>query len=916
MNKRLQHTTFILTVLLVLALSAIATVPVLADSGTTPTTTGPASGGRTTNKGSSSNSLSQVPSGTKVVIVDSNGDKLPLGSQAAQDILNSGDPVWCPSSIAAPTPNVGGCTQTADNLYDLIQNVSNQAANFKPTVAASTIWILSSAPSQSVYDNSGSEIYIDGSSLDSGNVSAWANFALTLKGGWKGSGLSTIDQSNPSHFTVPIDIENWNNNVTVSDIAISGTSSDGLAVHTTGNITVTRVDSNSNASDGLFLDNRNGKGTVTVSYGQFNSNNYAGMIVHSNGAIVISTVTANGNATAWGAYLDNCNQSSTSPYPCTTTATVTISGTNTFNNNYFNGLAVYSNGNISAGGLHADGNSAGYDGASGGYYNISNYWYSGGVQLENDFGGSAGTITITGANTFTNNYEDGLDVYSNGTITTNNLTATDNGVKGAPPTGWEWVGAALSNGPSTAITVNGTNTFNNNYDDGLDITSGGAIKVNNVTADLNTNGDGLFVDNCVYYDDGSIAGCLAAPQTVTLTGINTFNGNGWDGLRIFSYGNILTNDLNASGDGHLGAYIENDNVSYWTGLDSKGTVTLSGTNIFAQNSSEGLSIQSFGAIKASNLHAINNFGNGAYLDNSYAPTAAAVTLTNYNAFNSNVESGLVVNTHGTITLSTISANYNGYDGAILDDGINNGGVISNVTLTGNDSFEDNNYSGLFVIATGTITVNTLSLSADGNKNGVGVYLRNSNNGYGTPKSVVLKGTNTFNDNYGQYYDDSSVALAGAGLVVVSNGSITVNNVTANGTINGAGVLLNNCVLVSGRCTGSGSVVLSGFGSFNDNAGDGIDVLSKNTVTMPQVIADGNQGVTGSDYAGDGLYVNTAGIFKLTCGQFVNNADYGIDLDTVGTATITGAVLIDNGTGDTVNQAGGGAVSHVGTCTLP
>src|SRR5258707_14188092 len=71
------------------------TTPALADGGpTTPTRTAP----------SSANNLSSVPSGTKVVIVDSSGDKISLGSQQAADLVASGDPVWCPSTVAIPTP--------------------------------------------------------------------------------------------------------------------------------------------------------------------------------------------------------------------------------------------------------------------------------------------------------------------------------------------------------------------------------------------------------------------------------------------------------------------------------------------------------------------------------------------------------------------------------------------------------------------------------------------------------------------------------------------------------------------------------------------------------------------------------------------------------------------------------------------
>jgi hypothetical protein len=44
--------------------------------------------------------------------------------------------------------------------------------------------------------------------------------------------------------------------------------------------------------------------------------------------------------------------------------------------------------------------------------------------------------------------------------------------------------------------------------------------------------------------------------------------------------------------------------------------------------------------------------------------------------------------------------------------------------------------------------------------------------------------------------------------------------------------------------------------------------------------------------------------------------YGININTSGAASLTGAVMIGNTMGDTVHQNGGGAVTIIPTCTLP
>ena len=780
MNKKIQSVSFVLTVLLVLALSAIATVPVLADSGTTPPTV-PSSGGRSSNKGSS-NSLSQVPSGTKVVILDSNGDKVPLGSQQAQDILNSGDPLWCPSTVTSPNNSgLSGCTMPADNLADLISYIGAGDLEFIPTKTSSTIWI-----SDTVTDGSSTAVIIDGLTT---NFSPWAPYSLTIKGGWNGTyGSSTINSV--STLGVPLWINNWKNAVTISNLTINnaGDGDNGLEVDTTGNITLTNVQSNGATTlGGAYLNNCQwngtncvGTGTVTVTNSQFNNDYNTGLSIYSKGAITLNGVTANYSTTGAGVYIDNCNnQSSLFSNPCTSTATVTITGTNYFNHNYFNGLEVYSNGNITAGGLNADSNSSGYDGTT------YSYWYSGGVQLENDFSGDKGTITITGTNHFTNNSEDGLDVYSNGAITTNNLNATGNGVQGNPPIDYSWVGVFLKNTGNSAttqnITMNGANDFESNFADGLDvyasglltannitsndngtsagtssefqggvgayfwggkgvtlnnstfngnystisyddgipadsfsnqvsgliIYSQGAIKVNNVTASGDLAGNGALLDNCLLDMTNSYCTVLGAP-TVTLTGLNQFNNNAADGLDVNSFGNITSSDINAGENSGIGVNLFNANVNAsLVNFNSKGTVTLTGTDVLNDNVGDGLDITSNGAIKAGNIHAINNSGTGADLDNSNSTTPQSVTLTNSNTFSYSGADGLDVFSNGAITLSTLSANGNGNTGVYLDNCANGGSgcttlTSQSVTLSGNDSFNDNTTDGLDVFSNGII----------------------------------------------------------------------------------------------------------------------------------------------------------------------------------------------------------------------
>src|SRR5262249_16071020 len=149
------------------------------------------------------------------VILDGGGNKLPLGSQAAQDYLNSGDPVWCPATLGAPTPGAGGCSASTGDLASLFATFTALSPNVN-----GTIWIMQGADS--------STPSLDGSGL------AMSNFTLTLKGGWSGtSGDSTI--SGTSDFTHPISIIHWSNTVTLSNITITGAAGTGLTVSSSKN---------------------------------------------------------------------------------------------------------------------------------------------------------------------------------------------------------------------------------------------------------------------------------------------------------------------------------------------------------------------------------------------------------------------------------------------------------------------------------------------------------------------------------------------------------------------------------------------------------------------------------------------------------------------------------------------------------
>ena len=139
-----------------------------------------------------------------MVVVDDEGNKVPLGSEEAQQIVNSGDPVWCPATLAKPTPGMNGCSNPAGGAnYDAtsLTSLLNYLSANQPLFAKNgTIWIENSYVS-SANDASTSVFYIDGNS----GFGTMKNYTLTIQGGWNGqSGSNTI--TGVSEFDVPLQI--------------------------------------------------------------------------------------------------------------------------------------------------------------------------------------------------------------------------------------------------------------------------------------------------------------------------------------------------------------------------------------------------------------------------------------------------------------------------------------------------------------------------------------------------------------------------------------------------------------------------------------------------------------------------------------------------------------------------------------
>ena len=388
------------------------------------------------------------------------------------------------------------------------------------------------------------------------------------------------------------------------------------------------------------------------------------------------------------------------------------------------------------------------------------------------------------------NADSGLEVYSNGLVTLFNLDAENNGhYDGSSFTSYGY-GVYVDNSTSTStlpqgVTLNGNDTFRNNYLSGLEVYSKGAITLNNIEADnnggYNITGDGdlygygVYIDNCGY--NGTICTIIAAPKTVTLNGYNNYNNNYSGGLYVYSNGAITANAVNSNNNvsGSGASFTNNANAS---APQSVTLNALNGTSNFYGNGGTGLFVQSFGLVTLNSVNANTNSVDGIHVDNATGALASqlkGVTILGYADVYNNPGYGLNITSLGPISINTIDAeNQNGV-GVIIDNSLGNPGT--GVTFTGNIVTSNNIGEGMDVLSRGAIAFNNLSDAWIGNNGSYGWYLNNSYAGSvgGITMTIAVNQNIDFNNNKGY------------GLSALSLGAITTNNLDANGNGGNGGI---------------------------------------------------------------------------------------------------------------------------------
>jgi sulfur carrier protein ThiS len=491
--------------------------------------------------------LEQMPTDTSVVVLDENGQPLPLATQAAADAIAAGDPMWCPPGVA---PGGAGCTGSYTSLATLLSDLSAQNSGTGVN-SDGVIWI------ESTYDSSVNDPTALGFTLDGSVLTTWSTHALTLQGGWDGNlGSTTILPSN-SIFSVPIGIFSWTGNVAVNNVTVQNTTSSGLYVDTAGTIAANNIIADNNSYIGAALLGKSG---------------------------------------------------------------VTVTGVNEFNNNANSGLWAVSDGNITLNQSLNDSVVA-----------IGNGVY--GADLYSNFG------AITLNQIMANGNLRGVLAFASGTITASNITANGNVFRGVYLFG------------ESGVTMTGSNQFRQNGVHGFWDVSGAFLR--------SSFGSVTLAGTNVFDSNGSIGAGLHGKSGVTVTGSNQFLYNGDSGLWAVSDGNItlnqsLNNSVTAIGNGVYGADL----------YSNFGSVTVTGINQFNGNRRHGLIVYSPGGITVTGTNQFsNNLGNGLVVGsngpitlNSIAGTGNTTDVFLFSPDSATVNSATVSSLDATAVCGTLALN--------------------------------------------------------------------------------------------------------------------------------------------------------------------------------------------------------------------------------------------------------------------
>jgi autotransporter-associated beta strand protein len=506
---------------------------------------------------------------------------------------------------------------------------------------------------------------------------------------------------------------------------------------------------------------------------------------------------------------------------------------------------------------------------------------AGAVTLGSSTSGQNVTITLSGAQTWTNNSANALTLVN--AITNGGYLLSSNGTGDTAINGAIDGNGGLTKSGAGTLTLGGANTYT-----GLTTVSAGTLEYG-VTNALSTGG------------------ITVAGGTLDL---NTFNETVGavtlaSGSITGSTGVLTGTSYNLTNTGSVSAILAGTAALTKTGA---GTATLSGTNTYT-----GVTTLSAGTLS------VGSIGNGGVAGNLGQATNAASNLVfnggtlQYTGADATTNRNFTLNagTTGTFDITTNNLTISGAStattGALTKIG------AGTLTLAGN-----NLYTGLTTVNAGTLKLGkagALGTTGTGTTVNSGAVLDLGGQVIGT-EALTLNGTGISNS--GALINSSGTAASLSGTVAIStNSSIGGSgNLTLSGVISGSGSLTK---------VGAGTLTLNGTVA---NTLSGMTTVNEGTLVLSNTVING--AIPGALTIGDGIGTDTVNI--TVSGQLGNSSPVTINssgvlnismaggLDTIGTLTMTsGSVTTGTGTlfvsGDVTGNANANSATISGNLNL-
>jgi hypothetical protein len=250
--------------------------------------------------------LEEVPENSTVVVLNEEGEAVPLASQEAAEIVQIADPIWCPESAVPPiTAGTQGCTTAYTSINLLLENMNEDVDVWSADYAQNGVIYLDATPITSAV-----------TITDDAYANLFSNFSiynLTLQGGWDTSTGTLSGQTvfnGPNAFLQIGTSDNpWSGSVTLNNITIfdSQAANASLEVYSSGEVTLTDV---------VVLGSGTGQDGISISASDANLTNVRAewadkhgisiTATEEGGTVTLNNVVAKNNKES-GVFIDGSN---------------------------------------------------------------------------------------------------------------------------------------------------------------------------------------------------------------------------------------------------------------------------------------------------------------------------------------------------------------------------------------------------------------------------------------------------------------------------------------------------------------------------------------------------------------------------------------------------------------------------------